>query len=75
MKTSLSDAEIKDAQTIVNDALKETGGLTSEQDIRLAVACMLLANRLSNACKRLEHVASLEDAARAREKEEDGAGF
>jgi hypothetical protein len=75
MKTSLSDTEIKDAQTMVNEALKETGGMTSEQDIRLAVACMLLANRLSNACKRLEHIASLEETARTRDDEEDGAGL
>jgi hypothetical protein len=58
MKTSLSDAEIKDAQALVNDALKETGGITSEQEIRLAVACMVLANKLANSARRIENLVS-----------------
>ncbi|MDR3281050.1 MAG: hypothetical protein LBT23_11100 [Synergistaceae bacterium] len=61
MKTTLSDAEIKDAQAVVNDALKDTGGATSEQDIRLAVACMLLANRLANSSRRIDYILSEEE--------------
>jgi len=61
MKTSLSDAEIKDAQAIVNDALNDTGGITSAQDVRLAVACMLLANRLANASRRIDYIMSEEE--------------
>jgi len=71
MKTSLSDAEIKDAQTVVNDALKETGGVTSEQEIRLAVACMVLANKLANAGRRLDYILSLELETMTKEKEEE----
>jgi hypothetical protein len=59
MKTSLSDAEIKDAQTMVNDALKETSGVTSEQEIRLAVACMVLANKLASASRRIDLIIAL----------------
>jgi hypothetical protein len=69
MKTSLSDAEIRDAQGIVNDALKETGGMTGEQEIRLAVACMVLANKLANACRRLNYVISSEEGTPAKEEE------
>ena len=69
MKTSLSDEEIRDAQEIVNDALKDTGNMTSEQEIRLAVACMVLANKLANACRRLDHVISLEEETQAKEEE------
>jgi hypothetical protein len=65
MKTSLSDEDIKDAQDIVNNVLKETSGMTSEQEIRLAVACMVLANRMVSAGRRIEHILSKED-----EKEE-----
>jgi hypothetical protein len=61
MKTSLSDEEINDAQAVVNDALRETGGVMSEQEIRLAVACMVLANKLANASRRLDGILSKEE--------------
>jgi hypothetical protein len=61
MKTSLSDEDIRDAQDIVNSVLKETSGMTSEQEIRLAVACMVLANRLVSAGRRIEYILSKED--------------
>ncbi|MDR1965096.1 MAG: hypothetical protein LBQ36_00175 [Synergistaceae bacterium] len=61
MKTSLSDAELKDAQAVVNDALKDTGDFTSDQEIRLAVACMVLANRLASAGKRIDNILSQEE--------------
>jgi hypothetical protein len=64
MKTTLSDEEIKDAQAMVNDALKETGSMTSEQEIRLAVACMVLANRLANASRKVDDILT-------KEKEEE----
>ncbi|MDR1137181.1 MAG: hypothetical protein LBK91_02550 [Synergistaceae bacterium] len=61
MKTSLSDEDIRDAQDIVNNVLKETSGMTSEQEIRLAVACMVLANRMVSAGRRIEYILSKED--------------
>ncbi|MDR1508763.1 MAG: hypothetical protein LBS53_03925 [Synergistaceae bacterium] len=61
MKTSLSDEDIKDAQDIVNGVLKETSGMTSEQEIRLAVACMVLANRMVSAGRRIEYILSNEE--------------
>jgi hypothetical protein len=67
MKTSLSDEDIKDAQDIVNGVLKETSGMTSEQEIRLAVACMVLANRMVSAGRRIEYILSKEEE---REKED-----
>ena len=67
MKTSLSDEDIKDAQDIVNGVLKETSGMTSEQEIRLAVACMVLANRMMSAGRRIEYILSKEEE---KEKED-----
>jgi hypothetical protein len=67
MKTSLSDEDIKDAQDIVNGVLKETSGMTSEQEIRLAVACMVLANRMVSAGRRIEYILSKEEE---KEKED-----
>jgi hypothetical protein len=61
MRTSLSDEELKEAQSVVNDALKGTSGMTSEQEIRLAVACMLLANKLANAGRRIDYILSEEE--------------
>ena len=57
MKTALSDDEIKDAQEIVNEIMHETG-MVSEQEIRLALACMVLANRLAVASRRLDRIVS-----------------
>jgi hypothetical protein len=67
MKTSLSDEDIKDAQDIVNGVLKETSGMTSEQEIRLAVACMVLANRMVSAGRRIEYILSGEEEKEDRE--------
>ena len=55
MKTALSDDDIKDAQEIVNEIMHDTG-MASEQEIRLAIACMELANRLAVASRRLDHI-------------------
>ena len=57
MKTALSDEELKDAQEIVNEIMHETG-MVSEQEIRLALACMVLANRLAAASRRLDRIVS-----------------
>jgi hypothetical protein len=58
MRTSLSDEEIKDAQVVVDGVLKDTTGISSEQERRLAVACMVLANRLVSASKRIDGILS-----------------
>jgi hypothetical protein len=71
MKTSLSDADIKDAQTVVNDALRDTGSITSNQEVRLAVACMVLGNKLANAARRVDYLLSLEEEADVEEKREE----
>jgi hypothetical protein len=68
MKTSLSDEDIKDAQDIVNCVLKETSGMTSEQEIRLAVACMVLANRMVSAVRRIEYILSKEEEREEEDK-------
>jgi hypothetical protein len=68
MKTSLDDDEINDSQTFVNDALKDTGSMTSNQEMRLAVACMVLGNKLANVAKRVDYILSLAGAG-AEEKE------
>jgi len=56
MKTALSDEELKDAQEIVNDVMRDTG-TAGEQEIRLALTCMVLANRLAVASRRLDRIA------------------
>ncbi|MDR1650934.1 MAG: hypothetical protein LBR87_04040 [Synergistaceae bacterium] len=63
MKTTLSESEIKDALAVVEDALRDTGGITSEQEIRLAVACMVLANKIASAGRRLDYIISEEEKA------------
>jgi hypothetical protein len=75
MKTSLSDEEIKDAQAVVNDALRDTGSVTSNQEVRLAVACMVLGNKLANAGKRVEYILSLvEETGTGGKSEEEEEG-
>jgi hypothetical protein len=67
VKTSLSDDEIRDAQALVDDALRETGGMAGEQEIRLAIACMVLANKLAGACRRLDKLISKEEETKGKE--------
>ena len=57
MKTSLSDDDIRDAQDIVNGIMHDTN-TACEQEIRLALACMVLANRLAVTCRRLDRIVS-----------------
>ena len=57
MKTALSDNDLKDAQDLVNEIMRDTG-IASEQEIRLALTCMVLANRLAVASRRLDRIAS-----------------
>ncbi|MCL2684313.1 MAG: cyclin domain-containing protein [Synergistaceae bacterium] len=66
MKTALSDDDIKDAQELVNEIMRDTG-MTSEQEIRLAVACMVMANRLLEAGRRLDRIISQGEDAREEE--------
>ena len=66
MKTALSDDEIKDAQEIVNEIMHDTG-MVSEQEIRLALACMVLANRLATAARRIDRIVSPDGDAREEE--------
>ena len=68
MKTALSDDEIKDAQEIVNNIMRDTG-MVSEQEIRLALTCMVLANRLAVASRRLDRIASQSQGEETREEE------
>jgi len=70
MKTALSDEELKDAQEIVNDVVRETG-TAGEQEIRLALTCMVLANRLAVASRRLDRIASQLPGEDARKEETD----
>ena len=71
MKTALSDDELKDAQEIVNGIMHETG-MVSEQEIRLALACMVLANRLAAASRRLDRIVSPDGNAREDETADNG---
>ena len=57
MKTALSDDDLKDAQELVNEVMRETG-TAGEQEIRLALTCMVLANRLAVSSRRLDRIAS-----------------
>ena len=47
-------------------------GLASEQEIRLALACMVLANRLAVASRRLDRIISQGDGAREEETGDKG---
>ena len=66
MKTALSDEELKDAQELVNDIMRDTG-TTSEQEIRLALTCMVLANRLAVASRRLDSIVSQDEGTPEKE--------
>jgi transcription initiation factor TFIIIB Brf1 subunit/transcription initiation factor TFIIB len=74
MKTALSDDEIRDAQEIVNDIMHDTD-TAGEQEIRLAIACMVLANRLAVASRRLDRIVSQDEDSRKEEKDGEGQGI
>ena len=68
MKTALSDGDLKDAQELVNEVMRETGP-AGEQEIRLALTCMVLANRLAVSSRRLDRIASQPQGESVREEE------
>ncbi|MDR3164014.1 MAG: hypothetical protein LBU13_00380 [Synergistaceae bacterium] len=58
MGTTLSDEELKDATALVEAAIRETGGVTADQERFLAVVCMELATRLLAIGKRVDEILS-----------------
>jgi hypothetical protein len=58
MGTTLSDKELKDATSLVEAAIKDTGGVTADQERFLAVVCVELATRLLSVGKRIDEIIS-----------------
>jgi hypothetical protein len=58
MGTTLSDEELKDAAALVETAIRETGGMTADQERFLAVVCVELATRLLSIGKRVDEILS-----------------
>jgi hypothetical protein len=58
MGTTLSDKELKDATALVEDVIRETGGVTADQERFLAVVCVELATRLLSIGRRVDEILS-----------------
>ena len=56
MGTTLSDEELKEATALVEAAIRETGGMTADQERFLAVVCVELATRLLSIGKRIDEI-------------------
>jgi hypothetical protein len=56
MCTTLSDEELKEATALVEAAIRETGGMTADQERFLAVVCVELATRLLSIGKRVDEI-------------------
>jgi hypothetical protein len=70
MGTTLSDEELKDATALVEAAIRDTGGVTADQERFLAVVCVELATRLLSIGKRVDAI--LSGTARAPDKTNEG---
>ena len=58
MGTTFSDEELKEATALVEAAIRETGGMTADQERFLAVVCVELATRLLSIGKRVDEILS-----------------
>ncbi|MDR0764655.1 MAG: hypothetical protein LBE65_03580 [Synergistaceae bacterium] len=56
MSTTLSDKELKDATALVEDVIRDTGGMAADRERFLAVACLELARRLLSIGKRVDEI-------------------